>query len=131
MKLSTRSRYGARLMLDLARHFRDGPVHLKDVADREGISVKYLEQIIIPLKKGNLVSSIQGPKGGYVLARPPEEITFARIVETLESSTSLVDCLDHPETCDRIRTCPTRDIWEQARDAMYRELQRFTLADRL
>ncbi|MDZ7832024.1 MAG: Rrf2 family transcriptional regulator [Desulfobacterales bacterium] len=131
MKLSTRSRYGARLMLDMARHLNKGPVHLKDVANREGISVKYLEQIIIPLKKKSLVYSIQGPKGGYVLSRPPGEINFAEIVETLERSISLVDCLDNPENCDRIQICPTRDVWEQARDAMYRELKKVTLADKL
>lgn len=122
---------GARLMLDMARHLNKGPVHLKDVANREGISVKYLEQIITPLKKKNLIYSIQGPKGGYVLARPPEEITFAEIVETLESSISLVDCLDNPENCDRIQICPTRDIWEQVGNAMYRELKKVTLADKL
>ena len=113
MKLTTRSRYGARLMLDLARHFDQGPVHLKDVANREGISVKYLEQLIIPLKKNGLVTSVQGPKGGHILARPPESISFAEIIKSLETSASLVECVDSPQSCSRSEECPTRDIWQQ------------------
>lgn len=131
MKLTTRSRYGARLMLDLARHFDQGPVHLKDVASREGISVKYLEQLIIPLKKQGLVQSIQGPKGGHILARPPESISFAEIIKSLETSAFLVECVDHPQSCPRSNVCPTRDIWRQVRQAMYRELENISLADKL
>ena len=71
MKLSTKSRYGTRLMLDMAQHYQDGPIHLANVAKRQGISVKYLEQIIIPLKKANYIQSVRGPKGGHILARPP------------------------------------------------------------
>ena len=131
MKLTTRSRYGARLMLDLARHFDQGPVHLKDVANREGISVKYLEQLIIPLKKNGLVTSVQGPKGGHILARPPESISFAEIIKSLETSASLVECVDSPQSCSRSEECPTRDIWQQVKQAMYRELENLTLADKM
>ena len=131
MKLTTRSRYGARLMLDLARHFGQGPVHLKDVANREGISVKYLEQLIIPLKKNGLVTSVQGPKGGHILARPPESISFAEIIKSVETSASLVECVDSPQSCSRSEECPTRDIWQQVKQAMYRELENLTLADKM
>jgi Rrf2 family protein len=131
MKLTTRSRYGARLMLDLARHCDQGPVHLKDVANRENISVKYLEQLVIALKRHGLIVSVQGPKGGHTLARPPEKIIFADIVRALESSTSLVECVDHPEACDRSKNCPTRDIWQRVRQAMYTELESFSLADKM
>ena len=72
MKLSTKSRYGTRLMLDMAQHYQDGPIHLANVAKRQGISVKYLEQIIIPLKKANYILSVRGPKGGHTLASSPE-----------------------------------------------------------
>lgn len=130
MKLSTRSRYGARLMLELARNFNIGPVHLKDVAEREDVSIKYLEQLIIPLKKKGLVTSIQGPRGGYLLARPPLEITFGDIVRALESTPHLVKCVEEPEVCSRSETCPTRDIWERASRAMLEELEAVTLADR-
>lgn len=131
MKLTTRSRYGARLMLDLARHFDHGPVHLKDIANREEISVKYLEQLIIPLKKNGLVTSVQGPKGGHILARPPKSISFAEIIKSLETSASLVECVDSPQTCPRSEECPTRDIWQQVKQAMYRELENLTLADKI
>ena len=131
MKLTTRSRYGARLMLDLARNFNQGPIHLRDVASREGISVKYLEQLIIPLKKNGLVTSVQGPKGGHVLAKSPESISFAEIIQSLETSSSLVECVDSPQTCSRADECPTRDIWCQVKQAMYRELENISLADKM
>lgn len=131
MKLSTRSRYGARLMIDVARNYTQGPVHLKDVAEREGVSVKYLEQLIIPLKKTGYITSVQGPKGGYMLAKPPEEITFGEIIKILERSTILVECVEHPNTCERSEHCPTRDIWRRATRAMYDELEAITLADKL
>lgn len=131
MKLSTRSRYGARLMLDLARNRASGPVHLKDVADREGVSVKYLEQLIIPLKKQGLIKSVQGPKGGYMLARRPEEISFGEVIKTLENSTVLVECVQQPESCSRAETCPTRDLWQRASRAMFEELEAISLADKL
>ena len=131
MKLTTRSRYGARLMLDLARHFDQGPVHLKDVASREGISVKYLEQLIIPLKKQGLVQSIQGPKGGHILARPPESISFAEIIKSLETSAFLMECVERPQSWARYSVCPTRDIWRQIKQAMYRELENIFLGNKL
>ena len=118
-------------MLDLARHFGQGPVHLKDVANREGISVKYLEQLIIPLKKNGLVTSVQGPKGGHILARPPESISFAEIIKSVETSASLVECVDSPQSCSLSEECPTRDIWQQVKQAMYRELKNLTLADKM
>ena len=129
MKLSTRSRYGTRLMLDLAEHYHDGPLHLTAVARHQGISVKYLEQIIIPLKKANYVKSVRGPKGGHILAKPPEEITIGEIVALLEDGTSLVECSDNPMVCERSSVCATRYIWREAAQAMFDKLQSITLAD--
>src|SRR3974390_3271210 len=114
MRLSTRSRYGTRLMVDRAQHYQDGPIHLAHVAERQGISVKYLEQIIIPLKKAHYIQSLRGPKGGYILARAPEEITVGEIVALLEEGASLVECSDHDESCDRSSTCLTRHLWKEA-----------------
>jgi len=91
MKLSTRGRYGTRMMFDLAKHYDQGPVQIGDVARREGSSVKYLEQLIIPLKKAGLVESVRGPKGGHMLARPPEEISVGEIIRVLERGVSLTD----------------------------------------
>ena len=131
MKLSTRSRYGTRLMLDLAGYYGRGPVHLSDVAARQEISVKYLEQLIIPLKRQGLIQSVRGPKGGYVLSRPPDKITFADIVRILESASSMTDCVDNPDACRKSKQCPTRDVWIQATRSMYEALNSISLADKL
>jgi len=131
MKLSTRSRYGTRLMLALAEHYQAGPLHLTTVARQEGISVKYLEQIIIPLKKASYVQSVRGPKGGHVLAKPPAEITIGEIVALLEDGASLAECSDNPLVCERAPVCPTRYIWREAAQAMFAKLQSITLADLL
>jgi Rrf2 family protein len=129
MKLSTRSRYGTRLLLDMAQHYNQGPVQLGDIAGRQEISVKYLEQIIIPLKKAHLIESVRGPKGGHLLARPPGEITVAEIVALLENGASLVECAERAEVCRRADTCPTRLIWKEASQAMFNTLGSITLAD--
>jgi Rrf2 family iron-sulfur cluster assembly transcriptional regulator len=129
VKLSTKSRYGTRLMVDMAQHYAEGPIHLTNIAKRQGISVKYLEQIIIPLKKARYIQSVRGPKGGYVLAKPPEEITVAEIVALMEAGTSLVECSDRGESCQRSSTCLTRPLWKEAAQAMFDKLQAITLAD--
>lgn len=131
MKLSTRSRYGTRLLLDMAQNYQEGPLHLTSIANRQGISVKYLEQIIIPLKKAHYVRSVRGPKGGHVLARPPEQITVGEIVALLEDGVNLVECSDRPEVCDRSENCVTRHIWREAARAMFAKLDSITLADLL
>lgn len=131
MRLSTRSRYGTRLMLDMAEHYHHGPVNLMQIAQRQGISVKYLEQIIIPLKKANYVKSVRGPKGGHVLAKPPEEITVGGIVAVLEDGPSLAECSYDDTSCERADFCPTRHIWREAAEAMFAKLESVTLADLL
>jgi Rrf2 family iron-sulfur cluster assembly transcriptional regulator len=131
MKLSTKSRYGTRLMLDMAQHYNQGPVQLGDIAKRQNISVKYLEQIIIPLKKAHYVKSVRGPKGGHALTRPPEEITVGEVVALLEEGDSLVECTERSEVCGRSPTCPTRLIWQEAAKAMFDKLNTITLADLL
>ncbi len=129
MKLSTRSRYGTRLMLDMAQHYNQGPIQLGDIAKRQDVSVKYLEQIIIPLKKAHYIESVRGPKGGHILTRPPEEITLGEIVALLEEGTSLVECSDQAGVCQRADSCPTRLIWKEASEAMFARLHAITLAD--
>ena len=129
MKLSTRSRYGTRLMLDMAQNYQDGPLHLTSIANRQGISVKYLEQIIIPLKRAHYIKSVRGPKGGHLLAKPPELITVGEIVALLEEGASLVECVEHAELCERSQDCPTRLIWQEAAQAMFDKLKTITLAD--
>lgn len=131
MKLSTRSRYGARMMLDLARHGQNGPIHIKEIARRQDISGKYLEQLIIPLKRAGLIQSVRGPKGGYRLSMAPERITFADIIGALEGQWVLVDCIEHPDICHRESRCVVRKVWEQATQAMLDTLRATTLSDML
>lgn len=110
MKLSTRARYGVRLMLSLARNYGQGPLYLKDIARTEEISEKYLSLIIIPLRGVGLVNSTRGVHGGYTLARAPDKVTLKEIVDVLEGN-CLVDCIKDPSACPRVDTCASRDIW--------------------
>jgi Rrf2 family protein len=116
-------------MLDMAQHYNEGPIQLGDIAKRQDVSVKYLEQIIIPLKKAHYIESVRGPKGGHILTKPPEEITVGEIVALLEEGTSLVECTDNAGICERADFCPTRLVWKEASEAMFDKLQSITLAD--
>ena len=129
MKLSTRSRYGTRMMLDMAQHYDEGPIQIGDMAKRQDISVKYLEQLIIPLKKANYVKSVRGPKGGHALAKLPEEITVGEIVKVLEGGINLTDCIENPHKCEKSTHCLTRGLWEEATKAMYGKLNSVTLSE--
>ncbi len=128
MKLSTRSRYGTRLLLEMARNYNGGPMQLGEIAKRLGVSVKYLEQIIIPLKKAGYIDSVRGPKGGHILARPPAEVTVAEIVTLLEDGVTLVECVEYPSVCGRSPICPTRVLWKAVSEAMLAQMH-VTLAD--
>ncbi len=128
MKLSTRSQYGTRMMLDLAQHYDEGPVQIGSIARRQDLSVKYLEQLIIPLKKANFIKSVRGPKGGHMLAKPPEEITVGEIVDVLEGKIDLSGCIENPGACDKANSCLTRGVWEEATKAMYDKLNAATLS---
>jgi len=98
-------------MLELGLHYNQAPVFLKDIARAEEISEKYLSQIIIPLKAGGLVNSFRGARGGYVLARPPADITLKDIVGILEGGFDLLGCVRNPSVCGRVSQCVTRDVW--------------------
>ena len=129
MKLSTRSRYGTRLMVDIARNSNLGPVRIHDIAKRQDISVKYLEQLIIPLKKADLIKSMRGPKGGHLLGKPKEKITVGGIVRVLEKDTGLVPCVETTDMCNMSDSCVTRDLWLKATAAVYDILDSVTLSD--
>ncbi len=130
MKVSTRIRYGVRLMLSLAENWGKGPVLLKEIARDEEISEKYLSLIVIPLRTKGLVNSIRGARGGYTLARPPEEITVEQIMEAIEGRLSLVDCISDSARCSRAEECVTRDVWAALGDTITRTLDSVSL-DRL
>ncbi|MDB9822421.1 Rrf2 family transcriptional regulator [Deltaproteobacteria bacterium] len=129
MKLSTRSRYGTRLMADLAQHYNEGPVQLGKIAIRQDISIKYLEQLITPLKKARLIKSVRGPKGGHMLSKSPADIKIGEIVAVLEKGTTLTQCLENPDGCGRSKNCKTRDIWKMATNAMYDKLNAVKLSE--
>ncbi|MDD5668912.1 MAG: Rrf2 family transcriptional regulator [Candidatus Omnitrophica bacterium] len=127
MKLSTKGRYGVRLMLDLAEHSNQSPIFLKDIAERQGISEKYLWQLISVLKNAGLVNSLRGAHGGYMLAKPSSEITLKDIILVLEGHICLVDCIDVPSQCRRAESCVTRDIWKEINDTISHTLEGLTL----
>lgn len=129
MRLSTRGRYGTRLMVDLAQHYADGPVPLAEIAKRQDLSAKYLEQLIILLKGTGLIRSTRGRRGGYMLARRPEKINLGEIIETLEGRLAIVDCVTEPELCDRSPDCPTRGIWVGMTDMLKKQLFSLSLQD--
>lgn len=130
MRLSTKSRYGTRMLLDIAENCQRGPVSVAEIAARTGISEKYMEKVIRRLKKAGLVLSKRGPKGGHVLARPAESITVGDVVRALEDWVVLKGCSisrDTCATCSRVDTCPTKDVWEQASAVMLQALDAHTL----
>jgi Rrf2 family transcriptional regulator, iron-sulfur cluster assembly transcription factor len=129
IRVSTKGRYGTRLMLNLARNYSNGQkaVILKRVAEEEEISIRYLEQIIIPLKIYKLVKSIRGAGGGYTLARKPSEISMCSILEALEGSCALVDCVEDKEICHRLPTCAAYEIWKEASDILKNYFDKVTL----
>ncbi|MGD8519552.1 MAG: Rrf2 family transcriptional regulator [Desulfobacterales bacterium] len=129
MKLSTRSRYGTRILVDLARHNDQGPVQIGEISKRQDISVKYLEQLIRPLKQANLVESVRGPKGGHMLAKNPEEITLGQIVRLFEGQSDLVECVSNPEKCNMADDCQVRLAWRDATRVLYEKLDSTTIAD--
>jgi Rrf2 family protein len=129
MKLSTRSRYGTRILVDLARHNDQGPVQIGDISKRQDISVKYLEQLIRPLKQADLVTSVRGPKGGHLLAVKPDEITLGQIVRLFEGQSDLVECISHPEKCAMSDDCQVRLAWQDATRVLYERLNATTIAD--
>jgi Rrf2 family transcriptional regulator, iron-sulfur cluster assembly transcription factor len=118
MKLSTRGRYGTRLMLELAKQYGKGPISMSDISKNQKIPIKYLEQLIIPLKKAKLITSVRGPKGGHMLAKAPHEINLWEILLRLESKFTFVDCLADESCCASVSTCPVRPVWGKAFDSM-------------
>lgn len=129
IKLSTKGRYGTRLMLNLANHYNNGneAIILRNVSEEEDISIRYLEQIIIPLKINKLVKSIRGAGGGYTLARHPSQIKLSEILHALEGSCCLVDCVDDEDYCDRIPICASYEAWKEASSILRNYFENVTL----
>ena len=129
MKLSTKGQYGTRAMVELALHYGEGPILLKDIAKRQQISGRYLEHLIVSLKVAGLVKSMRGARGGFSLAKPPSQIRLSEIIQIVEGSISIVECVDDPKLCSRADLCVTRDIWAEMKKAMNGVLESTTLQD--
>lgn len=130
MKISTKGRYALRLMLDLALYNTNDPIALKDIAKRQSISEKYLEQIISVLNKAGYVRSIRGAQGGYVLAREPKDYTVGMILRLTEGDLTPVACVgSSPTECERKGNCVTVRVWEKLYEAISGVVDNITLAD--
>jgi Rrf2 family protein len=129
MKLSTRTRYGTRALLELALRQGESPVFLKDIAAKQRISLPYLEHLVTPLIAGGIIRSTKGPRGGVTLTRKPEDIKLSEITQLLEGSVTPVECVDHPDVCDRSGTCVTREVWGKLKSAVDGVLESTTLQD--
>jgi Rrf2 family protein len=131
MRISTRTRYGLRLMVNLAKSYNKGNVFLKDIAREEGISEKYLSLIIIPLRGSQLVRSVRGARGGYSLARDPSRIRVSEIIEILEGDLDLVECVKDADSCERSSDCDSYHLWEELSGVIKKHLDSITLEDLL
>ena len=129
MKLSTRVRYAARIMLDLAPHKDAGPITGERIAESEGISLSYLENLMGSLRSAGLVRTERGSGGGYVLAKPPDQVKISDIWQAMEGPICLIGCNHKPDICDRYKQCVMRDIWEEAEQAFSTVLESWSLED--
>ncbi len=129
MKLSTRGQYGTRALLDLALHRDEEPILLKVIAQRQEISLSYLEHLITPLITGGIVRSTRGAKGGVSLVKTPEEIRLSEVIQLLEGSIAPAECVNNPAVCTRSELCVTRDVWGELKQAIDGVLESTTLQD--
>ena len=129
MRISTKGRYALRMMLDIALHGQDGPVRVRDIAERQNISVKYLEQIISVLTKAGYLRSVRGPMGGYRLSREPAEYTVGMILRLTEGDMAPVACVADTAECPMSAECITIRLWRELDEAIDSVIDKYTLQD--
>ena len=129
MKVSTRTRYGIRATIELAGHYKQGPLQLRIIAERQGISVKYLEQLMALLRSGGIVRSVRGARGGYVLAKAPNETRLGEVFHCLEGPVSTTVCVSDADYCERSADCAARELWVSVEEAVNRIMDSYTLQD--
>ncbi len=129
MKLSTRTRYGIRAILELAENYGNGPLQLRVIAHDQGVSVKYLEQLMAMLKAAGIVRSIRGSKGGYILAKQPGQVKVSECFQCLEGSVITTECVEDESFCERTNDCIARQVWTEVQEAVMGVLQSMTLQD--
>jgi Rrf2 family transcriptional regulator, iron-sulfur cluster assembly transcription factor len=129
MKLSTKTRYGTRILVDLALQDTNKPAQVSEISKRQGITVKYVEQILRPLKQEGYVSSVRGARGGYIIAKNSKKITLGQIVKLFETQADIIECISHPEKCNLSDDCNFRLAWEKANRALFKSLDAITIDD--
>lgn len=129
MRITTKGRYSIRMMLELARNYNKKLLLLKDISNTEKISYKYLAQLVNPLKVAGLIKSRRGVAGGFSLARPPEEISLAEIIKSVEGSLYPVFCVDNPEMCKRSNICTAHDLWNEIGKKINNIFDSYSLSD--
>lgn len=129
LRLSTRGQYGVRAMFEITRGYPEQPVTIREIFERQNVSIPYLEQILNKLRKAGLIKSVKGPGGGYLLARKPEEISIASILNELEGPVAITSCLDPDEGCSRIDGCVIHLLWKALGANIEAYLETITLED--
>ncbi len=129
MKISTKGRYGLRIMVDLAQHDGDQPRMIADICKSQSLSPKYVGRLILKLRNAGMIASVRGAKGGYKIKRLPKHITLLEIIETMEGALSIVDCVACPKKCKRSEGCVAREIWGELNAKIKRDLESITLQD--
>ncbi len=131
LKLSTKGQYGVRAMFEIARGYPESPVTIKEISERQDVSVAYLEQILNKLRRAGLIRSVKGPGGGYLLTREPSGISIASILKELEGPVAITSCLDPEEGCTRVEGCVTHLLWKSLGAKIEAFLETITLRDLL
>jgi Rrf2 family transcriptional regulator, cysteine metabolism repressor len=129
MQLSTKARYAVRAMIELAVNYGKGPTLLKEIASRQEISEKYLEQLMGPLRAAGLIYTLRGNKGGYILGKDPREVTVYCVVSVVEGSLAPVPCVDKAEICHRAPFCVSRNVWSDLKEKIIANLESVNLAE--
>ncbi len=129
MKISTKGRYGVRILLDLALHENDEPRLLRDISASQQISEKYISRLIIALREAGMVRSIRGAHGGFRLAKAPADLTLLDVLEVMEGPISIVNCVESPGKCPKSRDCGTREIWDRLNAEIRESMRKITLQD--
>jgi len=127
MKLSTKTRYGTRAILDIAQNSENGRTMLKDIAARQSLSPKYLDHILSAMRRAGLIRNIRGKGGGYILSKTPASITVKDILEAVDGTFEPVECLSNTDLCDKVTSCGTRDVWLRMKEAVDGVLEEATL----
>ena len=127
MKLSTKTRYGTRAIIDIAQNSENGSTMLKDIAARQSLSPKYLDHILSAMRRAGLIRNIRGKGGGYILSKMPANISVKDILEAVDGSFEPVECLSNTDLCDKVPSCGTRDVWLRMKEAVDGVLEEATL----